>query len=105
MTREFFTGLSPDKQVVVDLHDQQASGRKGDSGSLRQIIGTMTRRPGTESRDLPEVSWRGVWQCPFAEARPTRVEHIVLLNKRRKRWRYEVEGDMMVLGAAREELA
>ena len=52
--------LVPDQQVVVDLHDDQASSGKNDPGPLGKVVRPVARCPEAEQRDLGEIAERSV---------------------------------------------
>ncbi len=97
--------LVADEEVVVDLHDDQAPGRKGDTRSLGEVVHPVARGPEAEQWDLGQAGDGRVRQRSLTEARPALADFVVPLGRGRQRRWHEVQRGVMDLVTAGEELA
>ena len=97
--------LVAEKQVVMDLHDDEASRGEGLPSSGRQDVLAVTRSPGRQPRRFPDVGQLRSGQRGLAEARPTLAIGIGGFRLRSQRGRHEEQDGVVHLDAVRIELA
>ena len=94
------TGLVPDEQVVVDLHDDQAAGRERHAGPRGDGVQPVPGRPGREPRRVRDLGERGARQGRLAEAGPALADVVGQLACLARAGRHQEEDGVVDLGAA-----